>query len=358
MSVYCLVVVFSVLCPDMYNNIVHDGAVLAGGDATPRAPVHPRAPRLGGLGSRLEDYARHKLFRHFLAARTLLPPDAPCFVAAAGAGPRAVVTDEEYLGGAIGMCHDLARAGVDRASRAGTDPTAVPFVRGARDACTRVLEELLQFDFRNGPLRRKYDSTKYALKTLETVLCELRAPRLPPVPRPSLVRCFPRVHPPAPAYFGTQTSCPLQGRKGRSGRTPPATTGARRRGSRWTRRARAGTAERRGRTRRCKGGPRPRPFPRGRSGPSGRGRTTGTSCGRTSLRRVGETATRRRLPFAGPPPLMPGLAANRDGQKAAKQAIFALHRGDAVRAANLLRDVEQCVTDKLMPILLEEPALR
>jgi len=48
----------------------------------------------------------------------------------------------------------------------------------------------------------------------------------------------------------------------------------------------------------------------------------------------------------------------RDGQKAAKQAIFALHRGDAVRAAKLLRDVEQCVTDKLMPILLEEPALR
>ena len=176
MSVQFLVVVFSVLCPDMYNNIVHDGAVLAGGDATPRAPVHPRAPRLGGLGSRLEDYARHKLFRHFLAAGTLLPPDAPCFVAAGGAGPRAVVTDEEYLGGAIGMCHDLARAGVDRASRAGTDPTAVPFVRGARDACARVLEELLQFDFRNGPLRRKYDSTKYALKTLETVLCESCVP--------------------------------------------------------------------------------------------------------------------------------------------------------------------------------------
>lgn len=53
------------------------------------------------------------------------------------------------------------------------DAAAVPFIKKARDVVSLILEELLQFDFRNGPLRRKYDSTKYALKTLETVLYEL-----------------------------------------------------------------------------------------------------------------------------------------------------------------------------------------
>ena len=71
------------------------------------------------------------------------------------------------------MCHDLAKYGVTRASNAVEDTAAVPFIKRARDVVSAVLEELLQFDFRNGPLRRKYDSTKYALKTLETVLYEL-----------------------------------------------------------------------------------------------------------------------------------------------------------------------------------------
>lgn len=48
----------------------------------------------------------------------------------------------------------------------------------------------------------------------------------------------------------------------------------------------------------------------------------------------------------------------RDGQKAAKQSIFALHRGDAARASKLLSDCEKCVADDLLPILMEEPTLR
>lgn len=31
--------------------------------------------------------------------------------------------------------------------------------------------ELIQFDFRNGPLRRKFDSVKYNLRKLEVSLC-------------------------------------------------------------------------------------------------------------------------------------------------------------------------------------------
>ena len=48
----------------------------------------------------------------------------------------------------------------------------------------------------------------------------------------------------------------------------------------------------------------------------------------------------------------------RDGQKAAKQSIFAMHRGDAKRASKLLTDCENCVKNDLLPILKEEPTLR
>lgn len=33
--------------------------------------------------------------------------------------------------------------------------------------------QLIMFDFRNGPLRKKYDSVKWNLKKLETILYEL-----------------------------------------------------------------------------------------------------------------------------------------------------------------------------------------
>ena len=48
----------------------------------------------------------------------------------------------------------------------------------------------------------------------------------------------------------------------------------------------------------------------------------------------------------------------RDGQKAAKQSIFAMHRGDTKKASKLLNDCENCVKNDLIPILEEEPTLR
>ena len=32
---------------------------------------------------------------------------------------------------------------------------------------------MLEFDFRNGPIRRKYDGLKYALKTIEDIVYEI-----------------------------------------------------------------------------------------------------------------------------------------------------------------------------------------
>lgn len=38
---------------------------------------------------------------------------------------------------------------------------------------TELNGKLLEFNFRNGHLRRKYDSLKYSLRNLENILCEL-----------------------------------------------------------------------------------------------------------------------------------------------------------------------------------------
>lgn len=48
----------------------------------------------------------------------------------------------------------------------------------------------------------------------------------------------------------------------------------------------------------------------------------------------------------------------RDGQKAAKQAIYALHRGDVARASELLTACRECIVRQLVPIVEEEPPLR
>ena len=48
----------------------------------------------------------------------------------------------------------------------------------------------------------------------------------------------------------------------------------------------------------------------------------------------------------------------RDGQKAAKQAIYALHRRDFKKSARLIQDCEDCINKELLPIVNEEPPLR
>jgi len=46
-------------------------------------------------------------------------------------------------------------------------------VEKTRDIIENIFGELVQFDFRNSDLRRKYDSVKYNLKKVENLLCEL-----------------------------------------------------------------------------------------------------------------------------------------------------------------------------------------
>ena len=215
-----------------------------------------RKPRDYNLGYRVQDMVRLQSFVYFLEHGKLMSPSECQFA-----------TDEEYLAGAVmGLCQDLSRYGMGRATE-----RDVSSVELARNLVQAIQNELLQFDFRNGPLRRKFDGCKYCLKSLETILYEL-----------SITGAAVDAGPPA-KRTKIDSSVLLPGDE---------------------------IAELRKRMEH-----------------------------RDDLR---ETLIKK----------------CRDGQKAAKQSIFAMHRGDRSNAEKLLQRCEDCITKELIPIATEEPPLR
>jgi predicted translin family RNA/ssDNA-binding protein len=77
-------------------------------------------------------------------------------------------SDDEYLGGCIGLAQDLSKYAIGWAI--GRDKKSVELARTLTDD---LMANLLLLDFRNGPLRRKYDGLKYALKKLESIIYEI-----------------------------------------------------------------------------------------------------------------------------------------------------------------------------------------
>lgn len=275
------------LSPDMYNNIVHNPS---GNDEI--TAIHERAPRRGNIDNKMENYARYKSVRYYLNENNgLLSPNAPCF-----SGTRNILTDEEYLGGAcIGLCHDLSKIAVSRASNAMSDPTAVKFVSDARDTVSNILQELLEFDWRNSPLRRKYDSTKYALKQLETVLYELSVA----------------------GALGGHTLKSEDGPKQKRIRVDAENSSDEK-----------------------------------KEGKDAETETPALNAFRQEITEIKERMDHRDK-------LRETLIKTaRDAQKAAKNSIFAMHRGNTKSAVKLLVDCENCVKNDLLPIVKEEPTLR
>ncbi|CEG44025.1 translin-like protein [Plasmopara halstedii] len=113
--------------------------------------------RDGALSSSLEEYAEAKCFYHYLDTKCLLPRrDVP------------IVLMNEYLGGVIDFTGELMRYAVVKATAREVDE-----VMRCKDMVEAISGELIQFDFRNGPLRRKFDSVKYNVRKLENTLYEL-----------------------------------------------------------------------------------------------------------------------------------------------------------------------------------------
>lgn len=229
------------------------------------APGKEREPRLAHLSSRMEDVAKLESFHHFLETGELvslskLNDSYP------------TLTDEEYLAGAVmGLTQELRRYGLGRAT-----VRDVSSMKAATSLVTECQDFLLQMDFRNGPLRRKYDGVKYSLQALETLLYEL------------------------------------------------SITGATLEETAYT-----ATSE------------------------AKRIKTEDTSLVPTEEL----LSIKNRMDHRDE--LRESLIKKcRDSQKAAKQSIFALHRGDTKRTLDLLKECRDGIQKDLIPIIQEEPFLR
>jgi predicted translin family RNA/ssDNA-binding protein len=113
--------------------------------------------REGRLSQAIEKFTEARLLQNFFLTGKLVSPSEaqPC-------------NDDEYLGGVIGCAQELARYVIGKASEGDFASISI-----CRTLVTELNGKMLEFDFRNGPLRKKYDGLKYALKTIEDVMFEL-----------------------------------------------------------------------------------------------------------------------------------------------------------------------------------------
>jgi Translin family. len=100
-----------------------------------------KTSRLANLSYILGDYVRYKAYVCFLETGGLVKQSSLSDL----------LTDDEYLSGIITFNRDLARYAIGRATE-----RDVKSVQLARDLVARVLDYLMEYDFRNGNLRRKY----------------------------------------------------------------------------------------------------------------------------------------------------------------------------------------------------------
>lgn len=119
---------------------------------------HEKGCRDGILTSAYENFVKFQAFSEFLRTGTVLRRSE--------LGPK--FDDEEYLSGIIGTCQDLVRYALRRATA--IDKRSVVL---CRNFVSEVKAQLVGFDFRNGPLRRKFDGVKYAERRCEDLLYEL-----------------------------------------------------------------------------------------------------------------------------------------------------------------------------------------
>jgi len=115
------------------------------------------ALRTGGFSASLEEYVEAKAFLRFLEKGDLITQKE-----------LKVVEAEEYLLGLCDFTGELMRHAVLQATK--RDKKSVQRVRDMIDA---IYGQFVMFDFRNGELRKKYDSIKYNLQKVENVLYDM-----------------------------------------------------------------------------------------------------------------------------------------------------------------------------------------
>lgn len=113
--------------------------------------------REGRLNHAIERFTEVRLMKHFFENGTLCGPaslDNP--------------DDEVFIGALLGFAQELSRYVVGRAC-----DNDVNSIYLCKAIVTQIQGKMLEFDLRNGNLRRKYDGLKYVTKSIETNLYEL-----------------------------------------------------------------------------------------------------------------------------------------------------------------------------------------
>ncbi len=105
----------------------------------------------------IQEYVEAACFSEFIATGKILPKKA------------LGVSAENYIAGICDLSGEIVRKAVNAAI---TDDTET--VVAAKAFIENLYYNLMQFDFRNGDLRRKFDGIKYDLKKMEDLLLSLK----------------------------------------------------------------------------------------------------------------------------------------------------------------------------------------
>ncbi|CAN0245159.1 unnamed protein product, partial [Ectocarpus sp. 4 AP-2014] len=106
----------------------------------------------------LQNLVKAKAFVYFLQTGQLLRKSAL----------GGEIADDEYLGAAMRLTAELSRYAITQASI--LDRSSI---LACASLCRGVFGELVQFDLRNGPLRKKFDGVKYDVRKVDDILYEL-----------------------------------------------------------------------------------------------------------------------------------------------------------------------------------------
>lgn len=120
----------------------------------------PHLAAVGSYSEALEEYVEAACYYSFITKQCL--PTAK----------QLNVDAELYLPGICDLIGELLRKAVNSAI-AKDYATAMKI----KDFVSAVYEELMMFDFRNSPLRRKFDGIKYSLEKLEDLALQLKLGR-------------------------------------------------------------------------------------------------------------------------------------------------------------------------------------
>jgi predicted translin family RNA/ssDNA-binding protein len=115
--------------------------------------------RRGTFSAAVEEFVEAKAFETFLEDNSLIQKSA--FEGLS-------VTNEEYLGGISDLVGEMIRFSVLEATKRNVEA-----VRHCRDLTDDILAGFMQFNLKNGMLRKKSDSVKYGLKRFEEILYDL-----------------------------------------------------------------------------------------------------------------------------------------------------------------------------------------